>query len=303
MAPETSPVFRGVFTALVTPMDQGQVCFEDLDALVEWQITAGIDGLVPVGTTGESPTLSHEEHIEVIRRTVDRVHGRVPVIAGTGSNATKEAVALTQAADQAGADGILAVAPYYNKPSQEGLCRHFSALAEATDKPIVLYSIPSRCGIEIGVETISRLAKRFSHVRTIKESGGSCDRVAALLDACGDTVTVLSGDDGLTVPFLSLGAQGVISVASNLVVRDMVSMVKSALANDFASARALTQKYYRLFCDLFIEANPVPVKYALHRAGRIRSPEIRLPLCPLSHGSRAALDKTLNRLQSPPTNF
>ena len=277
-------------------MDQGAVSFADLQKLVEYQIDEGIDGLVAVGTTGESPTLDHEEHLEVIRRVIEVAAGRVPVIAGTGSNSTREAVALTHQAHDAGADGMLQVAPYYNKPSQEGLYQHFSAVAEETDKPIILYSIPSRCVIEIGIETVVRLAEKYTHVRTIKESGGSTDRVSQLLRAGGDQLTVLSGDDNMTLPFMSAGAQGVISVASNLVIKDLSAMVRCALNNDYASAAALNRKYYALFKNLFIEPNPVPIKYALQRAGIIGSAEVRLPLCPMSDSHRKILDDTLDSL-------
>ena len=288
--------FSGVYTAIVTPMDQGAVSFADLQNLVEYQINEGIDGLVAVGTTGESPTLDHEEHLEVIRCVIETAAGRVPVIAGTGSNSTREAVALTRQAHDAGADGMLQVAPYYNKPSQEGLYQHFSAVAEETDKPIILYSIPSRCVIEIGIETVVRLAGKYSHVCTIKESGGSTDRVSQLLQAGGDQLTVLSGDDNMTLPFMIAGAQGVISVASNLVIKDLSAMVRCALDNDFSAAAALNRKYYALFKNLFIEPNPVPIKYALQRAGIIGSAEVRLPLCPLSDRNRKILDNTLDAL-------
>ena len=288
--------FSGVFTAIVTPMDQGAVAFDDLQKLVEYQIDEGIDGLVVVGTTGESPTLDHKEHLEVVRKVIEVAAGRVPVIAGTGSNSTTEAVELTRKAHEAGADGMLQVTPYYNKPNQEGLYRHFSTVAEATDKPIILYSIPSRCGIEVGIETMSRLAGQFPHVRTIKESGGSTDRVSALLQAAGDQLTVLSGDDYMTLPFISAGAKGAISVASNLVVKDLVAMVRSALKNDYGNAMTLHNKYYSLFKNLFLEPNPVPIKYALKRAGIIGSDEVRLPLCEMSERNRKILDDTLDSL-------
>ena len=287
---------KGVLTALVTPMDKGSVCFEDFDRLIELQIEQGINGLVPVGTTGESPTLDHGEHNEVIQHAVKQVNGRVPVIAGTGSNSTKEAVALTQSAHDAGVDGMLVVAPYYNKPTPEGLFHHFSAVAEATDKPIVLYSIFSRCGIEIDIDTIGRLAERFPHVRTIKEAGGSCDRVSEMINAFGDDFTVLSGDDSLTLPFMSVGAKGVISVASNLIPGDLVAMVDAALTHDFVIAGKLHRKYYPLFRDLFVESNPVPIKYTLHRAGIIRSPEVRLPLYSLGDSTKEKLEETLSHL-------
>jgi 4-hydroxy-tetrahydrodipicolinate synthase len=286
--------FTGAITALVTPFRDGQVAYDDLDRLVDAQIAGGIQGLVPVGSTGESATLDYDEHSMVIQRVVQRAAGRVPVIAGTGSNCTREAVELTQKAHAAGADGMLVVAPYYNKPSQEGLFRHFSAIAEATDRPIVLYSIPSRCVIEIAVSTVARLRHRYPHINHIKESGGSCDRVDQLRQACGDTVTILCGDDGLTLPFISLGAKGVISVASNLVPAEIVRLVGLARAGNLAEATALHHRLQPLFKHLFIEPNPVPVKHAMARAKLLGSAEVRLPLCELTPESRATLEKTLS---------
>jgi len=290
--------FEGVLTALVTPMYKGEICLDDLNKLIEFQIEEGINGLVPVGTTGESPTLSRQELTQIIQETVKMAAGRVPVIAGTGSNSTQETIHLTREADKLGVDGMLLVVPYYNKPSQEGLFQHFSAIAEVTEKPLVLYSIPSRCGIEIGVETIARLAEKYPNVRTIKESGGSCERVSQLKETLGKDITILSGDDGLTLPFMALGSVGVISVASNIVVKDLAKMVHSALNNDYTTARIFAEKYYRLFTDIFIEPNPVPIKYGLHQLGHIRSPEVRLPLCPLHKASEEKLMMTLKKLTS-----
>lgn len=286
----------GAITALVTPFRQNQVAYEDLRKLVEHQIKGGIDGLVPVGTTGESPTLSTEEHLEVIRAVIANARGRVPVIAGTGSNSTNEAVSLTKQADAAGADAMLIVAPYYNKPSQEGLFRHFAALADATDKPIILYSIPGRCGVEIGVPVVERLRAKYPHVRWIKEAGGSVDRVDQLKQALGSDITVLSGDDSLTLPFMAVGAEGVISVVSNLYVREVGQLVRLALANDFAKAAKLHRKLYPMFKAMFIEPNPVPVKAALVRAGIIASDEVRAPLCGMTATSAQILEKTLATL-------
>jgi len=283
----------GAFTALATPFVKGQVAYADLQKLVEHQIKGGIDGLVPVGTTGESPTLSHDEHIEVIRATVEYARGRVPVIAGTGSNSTQEALELTQLAEAAGADAFLLVAPYYNKPSPEGLYRHFAALAEVTERPIILYSIPGRCGVEIGVSVVERLRAKYAHVRWIKEAGGSVDRVDQLKRALGDDLTVLSGDDALTLPFMAAGAEGVISVASNLWAREISQMVKLALRNDFAAAGKLHRRLYPAFKALFVEPNPVPIKRALARAGIFASGEVRLPLCEMGAPARKALDTVL----------
>ena len=283
----------GTITALVTPFRQGEIAFDDLTKLVSFQIKGGVDGVVPVGTTGESPTLSHEEHMEVIRATVAAARGRVPVIAGTGSNSTEEAVELTRLAHAAGADAMLVVAPYYNKPSQEGLFRHYCAVADATDRPIILYSIPGRCGIEISVPVVERLVARYKHVRWIKEAGGNVDRVDQLKQALGANITVLSGDDSLTLPFMSVGAEGVISVASNLFVREIAQMVRAAASNDFSKAAKLHRKLYPVFKAIFVEPNPVPIKAALARAGIIGSPEVRSPLCEMTSVSQQLLIKAL----------
>ena len=285
--------FTGTITALVTPFKNQAVAYDDLRKLVEFQIKSGINGLVPVGTTGESPTLSHEEHLDVVHAVIETTRGRVPVIAGTGSNSTHEAVDLTTLATEAGADAVLVVAPYYNKPSQEGVFRYFSAVAEATDKPVILYSIPGRCGIEISVPVVERLRAKYPHVRYIKEAGGSVDRVDQLKQALGKDITVLSGDDSLTLPFMSVGAEGVISVASNLFAKEVVQLVNTALANDLAKATKLHRKLYPIFKTLFIEPNPVPVKIALARAGIIGSSEVRSPLCEMSKANEQTLIATL----------
>lgn len=285
-------------TALVTPMKNGAVDHGGLASLVERQIAEGIQGLVAVGTTGESPTLSHDEHNAVVRTVAKTAAGRAPVLAGAGSNSTEEAVSLTRAADaEEGVDGLLHVAPYYNKPSEEGLFRHFSAIAEATRKPIILYSIPGRCGIGIGVETCARLFEKYPHVCGIKEAGGTPERVSELRQVMGDDYQILCGDDSLTLSFIAYGAIGVISVASNLVVKDLVRMVEAARNRDAATAEALHRRYYPLFKALFIEPNPVPVKVAMHRAGIIASPEVRLPLCEMSPDKYHHLIQVLEKLE------
>ena len=289
--------FTGTITALVTPFRKQAVAFDDLAKLVETQIKGGIDGLVPVGTTGESPTLSHDEHLDVIRATVAAARGRVPVIAGTGSNSTAEAVELTTLATEAGADAMLVVAPYYNKPSQEGVFGYFSAVAEATDKPVILYSIPGRCGIEISVGVVERLRAKYPHVRYIKEAGGSVDRVDQLKQALGKDITVLSGDDSLTLPFIAVGAEGVISVASNLLPKQVGQLVDLALAGELAKATAAHRRLYPVFKSLFLEPNPVPVKFAMQRAGLIGSDEVRPPLSPLTKPSETALLAALSTLE------
>ncbi len=288
-----SRTFTGTYTALVTPFQRGAVAYDELRKLVNTQIKAGISGLVPVGTTGESPTVTHEEHNEIIRATIDAAAGRVPVIAGTGSNSTHEAIYTTQAADEAGADGMLVVAPYYNRPTQEGLFQHFAQIAEATDKPIILYSIPGRCGVEIGVPVIERLRAKYPHVAHIKEAGGSVDRVDQIISALGKDITVLSGDDSLTLPFMAVGAKGVVSVASNLLPREVSKLVDLALANDYPKARALHRRLYPVFKTLFIESNPSPVKLAMAEAGLITSEEVRSPLCGLSAANQKTLLATL----------
>lgn len=279
----------GAITALVTPFRNQLVSDADLKKLVEFQIKGGINGLVPVGTTGESPTLDHREHLEVIEKVIAFARGRVPVIAGTGSNSTKEAVELTELSHRAGADAMLVVAPYYNKPSQEGLFQHFCAIADATDRPIILYSIPSRCGIEISVGVVARLAEKFRHVRWIKEAGGSVDRVDQLKQALGRELTVLSGDDSMTLPFMAVGAEGVISVVSNLLPRDIVQLTQAALANDFARAGKLHRRLYPVFKAMFLDPNPVPVKAALARAGIIGSAEVRGPLSSIAPANEKIL--------------
>ncbi|HYC71225.1 MAG TPA: 4-hydroxy-tetrahydrodipicolinate synthase [Opitutaceae bacterium] len=289
--------FTGSITALVTPFRGGAVAYDELARLVEFQIKGGIDGLVPVGTTGESPTLGYDEHMEVVRATIAAARGRVPVLAGTGSNSTKEAIELTRQAHDAGADGMLVVAPYYNRPTQEGLFRHFCAVAETTDRPIMLYSIPGRCGVEIGVGVIERLRAKYAHVAHVKEAGGSVDRVDQILSALGDDVTVLSGDDSLTLPFLAVGAQGVVSVASNLWPREVGQMVRHALGDDFAKARAIHRRMYPLFKGIFLESNPAPIKAAMVRAGLLRSAEVRAPLCEMSKANRAELERLLRALE------
>ena len=285
-------MFRGTYTAIVTPFKNGQFDTGAFAKLVERQVKAGVDGIVPVGTTGESPTLSYEEHIEVVRQTVKLAKGRTVVMAGTGGNSTQEAIYLTKAAEEAGADASLQVAPYYNKPTQEGLFQHFSAIAKATKLPIMLYSIPGRCGIEIGVETVVRLADARKNIIGIKEAGGNPDRVSQLRNALGTKFDILSGDDSLTLPFMAVGAHGVVSVASNVIPKQVVQMVNTFRDGNLNQALNLHAKYYGVFKDLFIETNPVPVKAALVMLGLIEE-EYRLPLVPLSPKSREKLVQTL----------
>ncbi|MBM3875397.1 MAG: 4-hydroxy-tetrahydrodipicolinate synthase [Verrucomicrobia bacterium] len=286
-------MFAGIHTAIVTPFKRGGGLDESaLERLVQAQVRGGIDGIVPVGTTGESPTLDYEDHIRVIELTVKFAAGRVKVLAGTGGNSTSEAIYLTKAAEDAGADGSLQVAPYYNKPTQEGLFRHFRAIARETQLPLVLYSIPGRCGVEIGVDTVKRLAAACPNIIGIKEAGGSCDRVSQLRASLGPKFTILCGDDSLTLPFMSVGAQGVVSVASNIIPREVSRMVRAFASGNLAEALKVHARFYPLFKDLFIETNPIPVKAALAMMGRIAE-EYRLPLAPMVAKNREALRATL----------
>jgi len=285
-------MFAGTYTAVVTPFRKGRVDEQAFQKLIQDQIRGGVDGVVPVGTTGESPSLRFDEHVRVIELAVQAAKGRVKVLAGTGANATAEAIGLTQAAEFVGADGSLQVAPYYNKPSQEGLFQHFKKIARATSLPIILYSIPGRCNIAIEVPTVQRLAKACKNIVGIKEAGGDADRVSQLRAALGQRFTILSGDDALTLPFMAVGAEGVISVASNIIPRQITRMVNAFTAGNADAALRLHQKYYPMFKDLFIETNPVPTKAALAMLGRCAE-EYRLPLCKMSAANRAQLARTL----------
>jgi 4-hydroxy-tetrahydrodipicolinate synthase len=289
-------MFRDTFTALVTPFRDGGIDVSALEKLIETQIAAGITGLVAVGTTGESPTLSHEEREQVIRLAVETANKRCQVLAGTGSNATDHAVADTKMAEKLGADGALLVAPYYNKPSQEGLFYHFKAIADATALPIVLYNIPGRCGVDIGLETVTRLAKECRNIVSIKEASGSVERVSELRARLPEGFTILSGDDSLTLPFMSVGAVGVVSVASNLFPAEVCALVHAYQSGDVKLAAKLHRKMFGLFKDLFIEPNPVPVKTALGWRG-VMSGEVRLPLCEMSESNQARLRKTLEAFE------
>ena len=291
--------YQGLYTAIVTPFKDGKVDYDAFKALIEAQIAGGVDGIVPMGTTGESPTVSTEEHLEVIRVCIETVAGRCQVIAGTGANCTAEAIELTKAAAAMGADGTLQVCPYYNKPNQEGVYQHFKAIAEATDLPIMLYSIPGRSGIEIAVDTVVRLAKDCPTIVAIKEAGGSVERVNQLVQALPADFAILSGDDGLTVPFISCGAVGLVSVTSNIAPAEMKELVDTAMNGDGKKALELQKKYYPLMKGLMsLDVNPVPAKAALALRGQIGW-EIRLPLVPLAeekHGKLADLLKSFNLL-------
>ena len=283
---------KGCFTAMVTPFVDGAVDWNTLGVLVEAQIEAGIDGLVPVGTTGESPSLGYEDHMKVIGFVVEKVAGRCQIIAGTGANSTQEAVFLTGQAKDMGVDATLQVTPYYNKPTQEGLYRHFSTIADKVDLPIVLYNVPGRSGVPIAIDTIARLASN-PNVLSVKEAGGSVDRVSQILDACD--IEVLSGDDSLTLPMISVGAQGVISVASNVIPAEMTELVRLANNGDYAGALALHRKYFPFFRDQFIETNPIPIKAAMAMMGQLKE-EYRLPMCEIGEENRLALKETMKKV-------
>ncbi len=285
-------MFEGTYTALVTPFTTaGAVDYPKIRELVDGQIGAGVDGLVPVGTTGESPTLDYDEHKRVIETVVNAVRRRVTVIAGTGANSTAEAVELTRFAIDVGADATLQVTPYYNKPSQAGLIKHFSAVADL-GLPVVLYNVPGRTAREIDVATVAELAKH-PKIAVIKEAGGSMERVSRIRAACG--ITILSGDDPLTLPMMACGAEGVISVASNIAPGPVAEMVRAARANDWLKARAMHDRLFPLFTGVFLDTNPIPIKAAMAMAGLIE--EIyRLPLCEMASEPRAKLRAILEKL-------
>lgn len=285
--------FTGTYTALITPFRDGAVDVPAFQSLIERQIAGGVDGIVPVGTTGESPTLDNEEHIEVIRIAVETAAGRCKVIAGTGANSTAEAIELTEAAEKLGVDGSLQVCPYYNKPSQEGLYLHFKAIAESTDLPLMLYSVPGRSVIEIAVDTAARLAEDFSNITSIKEAGGSVDRVNQLIQGTPDDFQILCGDDPLTLPFFACGATGLVSVASNIIPDVMARLVRACNNGSYDEALILQKQYYPLMSGLMsMDVNPVPIKTAVALQGHC-SPELRLPLAPLSDEKTAALKNLL----------
>jgi 4-hydroxy-tetrahydrodipicolinate synthase len=288
-------MFRGTFTALVTPFRNGGIDFDALAGLVESQIKAGISGIIAVGTTGESPTLSHDERLDVIRKCVEVANGRCTVLAGTGSYSTRDTVEATKQAESLGVNGALVVAPYYNKPSQEGLYQHFKTIADATSLPIMLYNIPGRCGVDIVASTVARLAS-CRNIVSIKEAGGSVDRVSELRGQLPDSFTILSGDDSLTLPFMSVGAVGVVSVVSNLLPAEVVALVNAFMSGDAGVAEKLHRRLFPLFKDMFIEPNPVPIKTALSWKGLL-SPEVRLPLCPMSQANEDRLRKTLEAFE------
>lgn len=281
---------HGAYTAMITPFARGGVDVARLQANVAFQIEQGIDGLVPVGTTGESPTLSHEEHRLVIEKVVEAAGGKVPVVAGTGSNATAEALELTKHACKVGAAAALMVNPYYNKPTQEGLYRHFATIADAVDLPIVLYNIPGRTGITMAPATVARLADKHQNIVAIKEATGSLDIASEIASLCD--ITLISGDDSLTLPLMSIGGKGVISVLSNLMPAKVKALTAAALAGDFAQARRLHLALFPVCKAMFIETNPIPIKTAMMLKG-LDSGELRLPLCDMAPAAKTQLETTL----------
>ncbi len=289
-------MFRGTFTALVTPFKDDEIDIDAFEQLIEAQIAGGVSGIVPIGTTGESPTLSCGERHHVVELAVHLARRRCKVIAGTGSNSTRDAIAHTQAAEEIGVDGVLVVAPYYNKPSQEGLFQHFAAIAGATSLKIMLYNIPGRCAVDIAADTVVRLAEACPNIVSIKEASGSVDRVSELVGRLPARFTVLSGDDSLTLPFLSVGAVGVVSVASNLFPAEVSQLVRLFLEGKAGEARELHRKFYPLFKDIFLEPNPVPAKTVLAWRGMM-SADCRLPLVGMSEANSARLRQTLTALE------
>jgi 4-hydroxy-tetrahydrodipicolinate synthase len=287
-----SRTFQGSLVAMVTPFRNGQIDEAKIRELVEFHVAHGTDGLVPCGTTGESPTLSHDEHQRVVERVVEAAAGRLPVIAGTGSNATAEAIDLTRHAERAGATAALVVNPYYNRPTQEGLYRHFRAVAEAVAIPIIVYNIQSRTAVNVETDTLARLARDVRNIVGVKEASGSLDQMSQVVAACGPDFSVLSGDDSLTLPLMAVGGRGVISVIANLLPRETADMTHAALEGDWKRARELHHKLFPVARAAFIETNPIPIKEALAMVGMIE-PEFRLPLCRMSDANRERLRAVL----------
>jgi 4-hydroxy-tetrahydrodipicolinate synthase len=286
-------MFSGTFTALVTPFRNGEVDVEALEGMVEFQIQHGVSGLVPCGTTGETPAMSEAEDRVVVGTVVRIANGRVPIIAGTGSNSTDMAIKYTKMAQEVGADGSLQIAPYYNKPTQEGLYRHFAAIAESTELPLVLYNIPGRTGVTISAETMARLAE-IPNIVGVKDSTLSMNMISDVIRLCGEEFDVLSGDDPMTLPLVALGGRGVISVASNVAPGAVSDMVRAVLEGDWERGRELHYELLPLFRALFVETNPIPVKTAASLLG-LCSDEMRLPLVPMEGENLRALQETLDR--------
>src|SRR5216683_1161950 len=288
-------MFNGALTALVTPFRDGSVDEPALRDLIEWQIHCGIDGLVPCGSTGESATLSHAEHDTVIRITIDQTRKRVPVVAGTGSNSTAEAIRLTAAAREMGADGALLISPYYNRPTQDGIFRHYKTIAASVDLPMLVYNIPVRTGSNIAPETFARLAE-IKNIVGVKEASASMDQSSDILQLCGERLAIFSGDDALTVPLIALGARGVMSTCSNIVPREMHDLADAAVAGDFVKAREIHYRLLPLMRALFVETNPIPIKQALAFMGKCAN-ELRMPLLPMTAGPAERLRVAMKELR------
>ena len=286
------PMFQGSIVALVTPFRNGHVDEAKIRELVEFHVAHGTDGIVQCGTTGESPTLSHEEHRRVIEIVVETAGRRLAVIAGTGSNSTREAIELTRHARAVGADGALLVNPYYNKPTQEGLYQHFRAIAEAVDLPLLVYNIASRTAVNVETDTLARLARDCKNIVGVKEASGSLDQMTQVILACGPEFSVLSGDDTLTLPLMSVGGRGVISVIANIVPKETAEMTHAALEGDWKRARELHLRLFPLARAAFIETNPIPIKEAMAMAQMI-APEFRLPMCRMAEANRERLRTVL----------
>ena len=280
-------MFKGSIVAIVTPFSNGQVDYEKLRELVEFQIAGGTDAIVPCGTTGESSTLDYDEHIQVVKTVVEQVNKRVPVIAGTGSNATAEAIELSQKAKETGVDGVLLVTPYYNKPTQEGLFLHYMAIANAVAIPQILYNVPGRTGVNMLPETVARLSLH-KNIVAIKEATGSLQQASEILALCGDQIDVFSGDDFITFPMMACGAKGVISVLANIMPKAVGDLTDAFFAGDLETARQIHLKTLKISNAMFIESNPTPVKTALGLMGKC-SDEVRLPLAPMSEANKAKL--------------
>lgn len=283
--------FQGSMVAMVTPFRDGQVDEAKIRELVEFHVKNGTDAIIPCGTTGESPTLSHDEHKKVVEATIKAAGGRVPVVAGTGSNSTAEAIELTEHAKKAGADGVLMVCPYYNKPTQNGLIAHYRAVAERVDIPIIMYNIPGRTGVNMLPETVATLAE-LPNVVGIKEASGSLDQMTDVIHQCGDRITVVSGDDSLTLPLMSVGGKGVISVIANIIPKETAEMSRAALNGDWKRAREIHLRMFPLCKAMFYETNPIPVKTAMQLLGRLNG-ELRLPLSPMSDANKEKLAKAM----------
>ena len=288
------PLFHGSIVALVTPMTHGEVNYTELKNLVDYHVKSGTHAIVSVGTTGESTTLSIDENVKVIKKTVEFADGRIPVIAGTGSNATSEAITLTKLLTNSGVAGCLSVVPYYNKPTQEGMYLHYKAIAESTDLPQILYNVPGRTGSDLKPETIARLSK-IENIVGVKEATGDLSRLSLIKQLAGEDFIFLSGDDATGLEAMKLGAQGVISVTNNVAAADMAKMCELALAGKFEEAEAINQRLMALHHDLFIEANPIPVKWAAYKLGLISEPNLRLPLTTLSESAQPVVLKALQQ--------